>query len=94
MGSALVEKEKTHQATSSKSKPKFEPVGNRHLAVHVPLPLAEVCEELQTGVEHLSGTDVVAGSPARRPHQSSIDCPPHIFTRQGVRNGLHNRPYA
>ncbi len=46
---------KTYQGTSSKSKQKFELVGNRQLAVHVPLPLVEVWEELQPEVEHLTG---------------------------------------
>lgn len=46
---------KTYQGTSSKSKQKFQLVGNRQLAVHVPLPLVEVWEELQPEVEHLTG---------------------------------------
>ena len=46
---------KTYQGTSSKSKPKFQLVGNRQLVVHVPLPLVEVWEELQPEVEHLTG---------------------------------------
>ena len=46
---------KTYQGTSSKSKQKFELVGNRQLAVNVPLPLVEVWEELQPEVEHLTG---------------------------------------
>jgi len=46
---------KTYQGTSSKSKQKFELVGNRQLAVQVPLPLMEVWEELQPEVEHLTG---------------------------------------
>ena len=46
---------KTYQGTSSKSKQKFQFVGDRQLAVHVPLPLVEVWEELQPEVEHLTG---------------------------------------
>jgi putative transposase len=46
---------KTYQGTSSKSKQKFQLVGNRQLAVHVPLPLVEVWEELQPEVERLTG---------------------------------------
>lgn len=46
---------KTDQGTSRKSKQKFELVGNRQLAVNVPLPLVEVWEELQPEVEHLTG---------------------------------------
>ena len=45
---------KTYQGTSSKSEQKFELVGNRQLAVNVPLPLVEVWEE-QPEVEHLAG---------------------------------------
>ena len=46
---------KTYQGTSSKSKQKFQLVGNRQLAVQVPLPLVEVWEELQPQVEQLTG---------------------------------------
>lgn len=46
---------KTYQGTQSKSKQKFQFVGDRQLAVHVPLPLVEVWEELQPEVEHLTG---------------------------------------
>ncbi len=46
---------KTYQGTCSRSKQKFELVGNRQLAVNVPLPLVEVWEELQPEVEHLTG---------------------------------------
>ena len=46
---------KTYQGRPSKSKQKFAVVGNRELAVHLPLPLVEVWEELQPEVEHLTG---------------------------------------
>lgn len=46
---------KTYQGTPSKSKQKFQLMGNRQLAVHLPLPLVEVWEELQPEVEHLTG---------------------------------------
>lgn len=46
---------KTYQGTQNKSKRKFQLVGDRQLAVHVPLPLVEVWEELQPQVEHLTG---------------------------------------
>ena len=52
-----------YQRTREKSKPKFEVVGGpcgsaqgkRELAVHLPLPLVEVWEELQAEVERLAG---------------------------------------
>jgi transposase-like protein len=46
---------KTYQGTAGKSKAKFEVVGERRLAVGLPLPLVEVWEELQLAVEHLTG---------------------------------------
>ncbi len=46
---------KNYQGTSSKSKPKFDLVGDRQVAVRLPLPLVEVWEELQPEVEHLTG---------------------------------------
>jgi transposase-like protein len=46
---------KTYQGTGGKSKAKFEVVGERPLAVGLPLPLVEVWEELQPAVEHLTG---------------------------------------
>ncbi len=46
---------KTYQGTQSKSKQKFAVVGDRQLAVRLPLPLVEVWEELQPEVEHLTG---------------------------------------
>lgn len=46
---------KTYQGMSSKSKEKFQLVGDRQLAVRLPLPLVEVWEELQPQVEHLTG---------------------------------------
>jgi putative transposase len=46
---------KTYQGTPGKSKVKFEVVGERQLAVGLPLPLVEVWEELQPAVEHLTG---------------------------------------
>jgi len=46
---------KTYQGTQNKSKQKFEVVGDRQLAVRLPLPLVEVWEELQPEVEHLTG---------------------------------------
>jgi putative transposase len=45
----------TYQGTQSKSKRKFEVVGKRELLVQVPLPMAEVWEELQAQVEQLTG---------------------------------------
>lgn len=44
-----------YQRTTGKSKPKFEVVGGRELAVRLPLPLVEVWEELQAEVERLAG---------------------------------------
>ncbi len=44
-----------YQRTSSKSKGKFEVLGGREVAVRLPLPLAEVWEQLQVEVEGLAG---------------------------------------
>jgi transposase-like protein len=46
---------KSYQGTEDKSKRKFEVLGKRELLVQVPLPMAEVWEELQAEVEHLTG---------------------------------------
>jgi putative transposase len=46
---------KSYQGTAGKSKAKFEVMGERQLAVGLPLPLVEVWEELQPAVEHLTG---------------------------------------
>lgn len=46
---------KTYQGTQAKSKQKFEVLGKRELVVQVPLPMAEVWEELQAEVEQLTG---------------------------------------
>ena len=46
---------KTYQGTQSKSNRKFEVMGNREWLVQVPLPMAEVWEELQAQVEQLTG---------------------------------------
>jgi putative transposase len=46
---------KSYQGTAGKSKAKFEVVGERQLAVGLPLPLVEVWEDLQPAVEHLAG---------------------------------------
>jgi putative transposase len=46
---------KNYQGTAGKSKAKFEVVGERQLAVGLPLPLVEVWEDLQPAVEHLAG---------------------------------------
>jgi transposase-like protein len=46
---------KTYQGKAGKSKGKFEVVGERQLAMGLPLPLVEVWEELQPAVEHLTG---------------------------------------
>ncbi len=44
---------KTYQGKQNKSKRKFEVVGDRQLAVR--LPLVEVWEELKSEIEHLTG---------------------------------------
>ena len=44
-----------YQSSAKKSTKKFEVVGDRQLAVRLPLPLVEVWEELQPEVEHLTG---------------------------------------
>lgn len=44
-----------YQSGNRKSKGKFEVLGGRELAVRLPLPLAEVWEELQVEVERLTG---------------------------------------
>ena len=44
-----------YQSSAKKSNRKFEAVGARQLAVHLPLPLVELWEELQPQVEHLAG---------------------------------------
>lgn len=44
-----------YQSSAKKSNRKFEVVGARQLAVHLPLPLVELWEELQPQVEHLAG---------------------------------------
>src|SRR6266446_2242270 len=49
---AMAEK---YQSSAKKSTKKFEVVGDRQLAVRLPLPLVEVWEELQPEVEHLTG---------------------------------------
>jgi putative transposase len=46
---------KTYQGTGSKSKQKFEVMGNGKLLVEMPLPMVEVWEELQAQVEQLTG---------------------------------------
>ena len=46
---------RTYQGRGGKSKPKFEVVGNREVAVRLPLPLAELWEQLQAEVERLAG---------------------------------------
>ena len=46
---------KTYQGTGSKSKRKFEGIGNGKLLVEMPLPMVEVWEELQAQVEQLTG---------------------------------------
>jgi transposase-like protein len=46
---------RTYQGRQGKSKPKFEVVGSGEVAVHLPLPLAEVWEQLQAEVERLAG---------------------------------------
>lgn len=46
---------KTYQGAQDKSKQKFEVIGKRELLVQVPLPMAEVWEELQAEVEQLTG---------------------------------------
>jgi transposase-like protein len=44
-----------YQTGARKSTKKFEVVGDKQLAVRLPLPLVEVWEELQPEVEHLTG---------------------------------------
>ncbi len=46
---------KTYQGSRSKSKQKFEVMGNGKLLVEMPLPMVEVWEELQAQVEQLTG---------------------------------------
>jgi hypothetical protein len=46
---------KRYQSSAKKSMRKFEVVGERQLAVRLPLPLVEVWEELQPRVEQLTG---------------------------------------
>ena len=46
---------KTYQGTQDKSKQKFEVMGRQELLVQVPLPMAEMWEELQAEVEQLTG---------------------------------------
>ncbi len=46
---------KPYQGTRSKSNRKFELIGQRELLVQVPLPMAEVWEQLQAEVEQLTG---------------------------------------
>jgi putative transposase len=46
---------KTYQGSRSKSKQKFELMGNGKLLVEMPLPMVEVWEELQAQVEQLTG---------------------------------------
>jgi len=44
-----------YQSSAKKSTKKFEVMGRKEVAVRLPLPLAEVWEELQPEVEHLTG---------------------------------------
>jgi putative transposase len=44
-----------YQSSAKKSNRKFEVVGAKQWAVHLPLPLVELWEELQPQVEHLAG---------------------------------------
>jgi len=44
-----------YQSRGKKSNRKFEVLGAKRLAMHLPLPLVEVWEELQPQVEHLTG---------------------------------------
>ena len=46
---------KTYQGIRNKSNRKFEVLGKQELLVQVPLPMAEVWEELQAQVEQLTG---------------------------------------
>lgn len=46
---------RSYQGRPGKSKPKFEVLGSREVAVHLPLPLAEMWEQLQAEVERLAG---------------------------------------
>lgn len=46
---------KTYQGRSSKSNQKFQVLGRAEVMVQVPLPMAEVWEELQAEVEQLTG---------------------------------------
>ena len=46
---------KTYQGRQNKSNRKFQVLGKRELLVQVPLPMAEVWEELQAEVEQLTG---------------------------------------
>jgi hypothetical protein len=46
-----------YQSSAKKSMRKFEVVGERQLAVRLPLPLVEVWEELQPRVEQLTGEE-------------------------------------
>ena len=53
-----------YQSSAKKSNRKFEVVGARQLAVHLPLPLVELWEELQPQVEHLAvlaGLQIIRG---------------------------------
>lgn len=44
-----------YQSSAKKSTKKFEFVGDRQLAVRLPVPLVEAREELQPQFEHLTG---------------------------------------
>jgi hypothetical protein len=44
-----------YQSSGKKSNRKFEVLGAKQLAKHLPLPLVEVWEQLQPEVEHLTG---------------------------------------
>ena len=44
-----------YQSRGKKSNRKFKVLGAKQLAMHLPLPLVEVWEELQPQVEHLTG---------------------------------------
>ena len=44
-----------YQSRGKKANRKFEVLGAKRLAMHLPLPLVEVWEELQPQVEHLTG---------------------------------------
>ena len=85
-----------YQSNAKKSNRKFAVVGARQLAVHLPLPLVELWEELQPQVEHLAGLaglqiirGVIEEEVTRREYQILDRAFDHMVLRSRTENISH-----